>query len=184
MTITYAYFRGNRSYNNGRLSKVHAFKDTHIDFSNSNIYYPICYTTIDRHGSDRISIIQKDIKLDDLCKLCRNYLIKEGEKWFLEPCLDFSNNRGDSLDVNISRETTEKIVYNLGDYTLTVTLFGGEFSSGVFRDNRTQRTITILSDVNLLQLFILPYKALEYLDMLPNDVIESIEQFIYDNKNK
>ncbi len=177
MTITYAFFRGNRHYNNGRLSKVHAFRGI-------TSYFPICLTTINLLGNDVIDITQKAIQENDLCKICKNLLLKEGIKWFLKPSTDFSNNRGDSREVDISRETTEKITYNLGDYILTMTLFDGEFSSAVLRDNKTQRVITIRSDVNLVKLFMLLYRGLDSLGILSDEVAESLNQFVFDNKNK
>ncbi len=188
MTITYAYFRGNRSYNKGRLSKVHAS-------SGGPYFYPICSTIINKLGSDKIYITQDDIQIDNLCKKCQDDLIKRGIRWFIKPSDDFihtdikgtnstDNSRGDSLEINISRERTEKITYNLGDYTLTITMFGGEFSSAVLRENKIQRTISILSDVNLVKLFMLLYRAVYGLGVLSDEISESIEQFIFDNKNK
>ena len=181
MTITYAYFRGNRLYNKGRLSRVHAFKDTHIDFADNDLY-PICCTTIDRHGNDRISIYQKDIQIDNLCKLCRNYLIKEGERWFLKPSTDFSNNRGNSMEVMAKSETTKTTTYNLYEYELTIKTINGEFDSAYLKETKVQRTVVISSDMSLVRLFILLYRGLDGLGILSDEVAESLSQFAFDNK--
>ncbi len=187
MTINYAYFKQS-NMNPPKITMVHAF-DSLGTWGDT---YPMCNSLIDIGHSLKIPIKLEDTHSNDLCGNCIRSLEKKKIKWW-EIVRDYKRgdsdeienvNHGDSLEVDISRETTDKIVYNLGDYTLTMTLFDGEFSSAVLRDNKTERIITIISDVNLVKLFMLLYRGLDTLGVLSDEVAESLSQFVFDNKNK
>lgn len=194
MNLTYAYFRGNKEYNKGVLSKVHAFE---ILRNNKSSEYPICGTPIHQWGNIKISINKSNIDLVDLCGNCKNYLLKIGERWFLKtPEIAFlpnikdtnstKDNRGDSLNINLKvkthSETTEIMNYVLHEHKLVITTVDGEFKEAKLSFDAGEHYTLIFSDQSLLRLFTVTYKALVDLDLLSDEIIENIEQFIFENK--